>query len=366
MVREYDDLERGAYVVGYHSTDSRRVDDADQEEISHLSDDLLLTMQVPNNPSHSSSSTTSWKRFRSRLLPKKNPFRRRFNKKKGSNKSQKEQTPLLISLIKRGKGRLPNSPSVTENVSGIISHQSPQHNKERATKHWNAVRQHLKNGDFLLQGVASKPPQSENDNHPHPHDTMVQQAIEDIRKGMEFHLDHCLIAIFVYLAISILCYNFVLQPEWTIVDSCYFSVTTFTTVGYGDQIPTTPASMIFTCVYAVVGVSCLGIALGIIGSNLMDAQERIRSKADTLMQSEVLSFFDTTTREHEQDDDTLEEDPKREASRCGGCCTVFGQLPLLALLLVLAFYIGKESGWNSLKTIYYLIITGKKRLLDTL
>jgi hypothetical protein len=379
MVREYDDLEQGAYVEGYHSTDSRRVDDVDP----------LLTIQVPvpnNDPSLSSSSTTShsWKRFGSRLLPKKNPFGRRSSNKKRRSKNnhhnQKEHTPLLhlTSLMKRGKGRrsgtpskLPNNnapSSLTENGNGSDQSRRPmpqQHNKERATKHWNAVRQHLKNGDFILQGVACKAPESsenDDDNHPHdhPHDVIVQQAIEDIRKGMEFHLDHCVIAIVVYLAISILCYNFFLQPEWTIVDSCYFSVTTFTTVGYGDEIPTTPASMIFTCIYAMVGVTCLGIALGIIGSNLMDAQDRIKKKADTLMQTKALSFFGE--QEQDDDDDTLEEeeDAQREASRCGCCFTVFGQLPLLALLLVLAFFIGYESGWNSLKTIYYLIITGKE------
>ena len=49
--------------------------------------------------------------------------------------------------------------------------------------------------------------------------------------------------------------------HWRYLDSFYFSVTTLTTVGYGDFHPTTDISKIFTVMYIFSGI---GIILGFI------------------------------------------------------------------------------------------------------
>jgi uncharacterized membrane protein YphA (DoxX/SURF4 family) len=51
--------------------------------------------------------------------------------------------------------------------------------------------------------------------------------------------------------------------HWGWVDSFYFSVTTLTTVGYGDLHPTTIASKLFTVVYLFVGI---GVILGFVNA----------------------------------------------------------------------------------------------------
>jgi hypothetical protein len=58
-----------------------------------------------------------------------------------------------------------------------------------------------------------------------------RQAFEDFQKGMTFSVQQCLMAIVSYVAVSIVLFSFVLEPQWTIIDSCYFAVSTFTTVG---------------------------------------------------------------------------------------------------------------------------------------
>ncbi len=50
---------------------------------------------------------------------------------------------------------------------------------------------------------------------------------------------------------------------WSYVDSIYFSVTTLTTVGYGDLHPTGDGSKIFTIIYIFVGI---GIILGFVNA----------------------------------------------------------------------------------------------------
>lgn len=48
---------------------------------------------------------------------------------------------------------------------------------------------------------------------------------------------------------------------WSLLDAFYFSFITLTTIGYGDLVPTTPLSKIFTILYVAIGI---GILLGFI------------------------------------------------------------------------------------------------------
>jgi len=51
---------------------------------------------------------------------------------------------------------------------------------------------------------------------------------------------------------------FTLVEGWSILDSFYFSVTTLTTVGFGDPAPATAAGKIFTILYLFVGLGVIG------------------------------------------------------------------------------------------------------------
>ncbi len=45
--------------------------------------------------------------------------------------------------------------------------------------------------------------------------------------------------------------------HWRILDSLYFSITTLTTVGFGDLAPKTDIGKIFTMIYILVGIGTL-------------------------------------------------------------------------------------------------------------
>ena len=76
------------------------------------------------------------------------------------------------------------------------------------------------------------------------------------------------------IAIGTVCYRYL--EGWSWIDSFYFTVCTVTTVGYGDLIPSTEVSRLFTAVYALVGVSLALASLGIVGTTYITGrQERM-------------------------------------------------------------------------------------------
>lgn len=62
---------------------------------------------------------------------------------------------------------------------------------------------------------------------------------------------------------------------WSVVDALLFSVTTLTTVGYGNLVPTTTISKLFTVIYIFAGIS---IILGFIDTVAKETLDLRRSR----------------------------------------------------------------------------------------
>jgi voltage-gated potassium channel Kch len=65
-----------------------------------------------------------------------------------------------------------------------------------------------------------------------------------------------------------------LVEGWSVLDSIYFSVTTLTTVGFGDPAPATAAGKIFTMVYIFVGLGVIGGFINVLAKNTFARQRR--------------------------------------------------------------------------------------------
>ena len=70
---------------------------------------------------------------------------------------------------------------------------------------------------------------------------------------------------------------------WRLLDALYFTITTLTTVGYGDFSPKTDAGKIFTIFYIFVGIGLLSGFIILLGerSGLIKSLQKTGDKNDT-------------------------------------------------------------------------------------
>ena len=67
--------------------------------------------------------------------------------------------------------------------------------------------------------------------------------------------------------------------DLNIVDSIYYSITTMTTVGYGDYIPYTPIEKIFSTSLSLAGVALLAYVFNIFLTNFQQTMKRYSKEA---------------------------------------------------------------------------------------
>jgi voltage-gated potassium channel len=82
-----------------------------------------------------------------------------------------------------------------------------------------------------------------------------------------------LLALVVSLLVSGMVF-FTLAEGWSVLDSFYFSVTTLTTVGFGDPAPATAAGKIFTILYIFVGLGVIGGFINVLAKDTFARQRR--------------------------------------------------------------------------------------------
>jgi potassium channel subfamily K len=144
----------------------------------------------------------------------------------------------------------------------------------------------------------------------------------------------------VYLAIGVVGFSYTFE-KWPIQDSVYFAVVTFSTVGYGDIVPSTDGAKLFSCIFALMGIGIIGIALGFIGQNLVQAQ--------------VVAL---------QRSQRKKEDIKAETSN-----GLLKSLPLLRNVMLFvcpiavmtlfgSVVVGSYEKWNWIDSIYWCVMTG--------
>ena len=203
-----------------------------------------------------------------------------------------------------------------------------------------------------------------------------------------FSLRESLLAIFVYLIVGAVSYHStVLQVpatgkapanSWSFVDAIYFSVVTFTTVGYGDLCPTTNLGKIFTILFGLSGISILGIAIGTIGSKLVAMESEMMNNAKEASQRRVLGFWHAVIDDNNPGDKSgIKNGQSGESGTSTAAYTsttnadskngplwkhtltslLKKSIPAFAVLILGGIGMGRLEGWSLLDSTYYAFIT---------
>uniref|UniRef100_A0A7S4JFB5 EF-hand domain-containing protein n=1 Tax=Odontella aurita TaxID=265563 RepID=A0A7S4JFB5_9STRA len=173
-------------------------------------------------------------------------------------------------------------------------------------------------------------------------------------------LRFCFISILVYFIVAVVAFSIIFEPDWTVIDGLYYAVVTFTTVGYGDLAPTTHGGQIFAIFFVLFGIAILGVALGIIGDRLVQAQEIAIGGVKSNAENRVVEMFNDDVDNQTERAGTVIEEVKEEAERSifsDFCMLICREGPIVIVVLLLSLVIGAEEGWTYVNTCYYAIVT---------
>lgn len=74
-----------------------------------------------------------------------------------------------------------------------------------------------------------------------------------------------ILAVAILVLVGVAFYSLV--EGWSVIDSFYFTVVALSTIGFGDLVPSSEASRLFTALYALVGVGIIGTAIHLVVTN---------------------------------------------------------------------------------------------------
>jgi len=151
-----------------------------------------------------------------------------------------------------------------------------------------------------------------------------------------------------YLVLVVVCFSFVFE-KWSIVESLYFAVVVFTTVGYGDLSPSNNTSRFAVMVFAFYGIVILGIFLGLVGDFILERYESRTKDKVSNAQLKVMEQFSA-------EDSAL---PARERSFFGELWDVCrAEAPIILCLIAAGSPIAYIEGWDVVQGLYWMLITG--------
>jgi len=152
--------------------------------------------------------------------------------------------------------------------------------------------------------------------------------------------------IMMYMSVGVLGFSFIFE-RWSVRDAIYFSVVTFSTVGYGDINPESDGGKMFSCFFALLGIGIIGIALGYVGQNLIQAQMLAMQR-----------------KSQDDDVDNLQAEPPAGIEPKHSPLIDFARaillffLPLTTMLVVGSVIVGYSEGWSWIDSFYWCVMTG--------
>ncbi|KAL7482743.1 hypothetical protein ACHAW6_008404, partial [Cyclotella cf. meneghiniana] len=303
----------------------------------------------------------------------------------------REQEPLVKELS--SKSDLSDVQYGTAAPAGLgWGHATEDDQKERHRRKWSRVRELVKTDELFVHYMPADSDDkslidSISPGHKGAH--TIRGKWSDINDGAyELTLKECLLLTLLLLACGVLAYSYLFE-SWPIIDSLYFTTVLLTTVGYGDITPSTHSGKLFASEFALGGIVILGLALGVIGSRLVEAEiaaaEKMREKSSKVLEiamtkshrhrrSSILSSYGSeqslsSLESVESAGDRVYTTPHDETRRvdnllpnvpsgCGRAFTLVRQyLPGFGPLLIGGLGLGMLEDWCWVDSLYYCVVT---------
>lgn len=201
----------------------------------------------------------------------------------------------------------------------------------------------------------------------------------------ELTLRECLLLTLMLLGCGVIAYSYVFE-RWSILDSLYFTTVILTTVGYGDLTPTSRWGKLFATVFALGGIVILGLALGVVGSRLVEAEieatEQMKEKSSKALEKAMRGSQRHPRRAFDENQfgssasldslasvesiDTVSnrasfEEEGMWPKLCSGCRRAFELIqhhfPGFGPLLIGALIIARLEDWSWVDAVYYCVVT---------
>lgn len=153
---------------------------------------------------------------------------------------------------------------------------------------------------------------------------------------------------------------YVFEHDWSILDSLHFSITTVTTIGYGDVSPNTDA-MKLLCVFYVLGSFVLfGYTLGFATFEVV-RRNTLRLKAIRKARTDRLIKYFSDQEETHRDESTGQDRGVVNEQVTSLSSSLFNlflrRVPFFLLIGVVGVIIGHFEEWNLITSLFYSYMT---------
>ena len=179
------------------------------------------------------------------------------------------------------------------------------------------------------------------------------QTVDSTSRALKLSL----LAILLYSTFGTL--TFAKWMDWSTIDALYFTVITFTTVGYGDITANeSDAIMLFMAIFIIFGICVLGgIALTIIFDRLFRIYEEQSKQRKLHQQRYYLNLFDSNIL-----DDAGNEDNQSLGKEIS--LVLIKNIPLIIAVIVPSFIIGYIEDWTIPRSVYFCAVTATTGMLN--
>jgi len=203
---------------------------------------------------------------------------------------QRQDNKLASGSPDEERVKINNAEAIPETTPLIRERSSSSH------KRWSRVKEAVKTNELFIRYTSGLDAGN--------HDAHITQRWSDLASASyELTLRECLFLFIALLAMGVLAYSFIFE-HWGIIDSLYFTVVMLSTTGYGDMSPSTPGGKLFASVFALAGIVLLGLVLGVIGSQLIEAEitysQKMKTEATKVLEK---TFTTRSLRSHHQMDE---------------------------------------------------------------